>query len=371
MIKKLKVRNFRSLKDFEIEFGKFNVLVGKNASGKSNVLDCLNFLREVIETSLANAVEKRQIEHGYEDIVYGHDNNNIITIEREDEIKEKNILYHLSFSGKHGILKVEDAYLEIKDKKTSNKIRIKTSDIKTPLYPIIETSEQEEAREYAGLLKSLKKHISSTTFYTIDINTIKRDGRPSYESYTISPDGWNLVQVLDTLRWAEGEIYSSISKHFSHIYPGCEITLKPIKNVKFISIKETISGKEIITPSPYLSDGMIKTLFLLTTVFTTEFFKKEQDVEKPLFCFEEIENHLYPKDIWQIIEVLKSSEAQIILTTHSTYLLNHLEPEDVIILKKECDGTKAIKNVEKLRELTEKYELKLGELWALGEFDEE
>src|SRR5690625_1165599 len=42
-IESLKVTNFRSLKDFKIEFNKgYNLLIGKNNTGKSNVLKALN-----------------------------------------------------------------------------------------------------------------------------------------------------------------------------------------------------------------------------------------------------------------------------------------------------------------------------------------
>jgi len=35
-IKKLRISNFKSFGDLEIELGNFNVLIGANASGKSN-----------------------------------------------------------------------------------------------------------------------------------------------------------------------------------------------------------------------------------------------------------------------------------------------------------------------------------------------
>lgn len=37
-IKKIRISNFKSFTDLEIEFGKFNVLIGANASGKSNFI---------------------------------------------------------------------------------------------------------------------------------------------------------------------------------------------------------------------------------------------------------------------------------------------------------------------------------------------
>ncbi len=44
MIKSLRLRNFRSFGDATIHFGRFSVLVGENATGKSNIGDALRVL---------------------------------------------------------------------------------------------------------------------------------------------------------------------------------------------------------------------------------------------------------------------------------------------------------------------------------------
>ena len=38
-ITKIKADNIKSLKDFEMTLGKFNVLIGPNGSGKTNILE--------------------------------------------------------------------------------------------------------------------------------------------------------------------------------------------------------------------------------------------------------------------------------------------------------------------------------------------
>lgn len=55
-IKRLKATNFRSFKELDIELGPFTVLVGPNASGKSNVLQCLRFLRDIVVYGLEDSV---------------------------------------------------------------------------------------------------------------------------------------------------------------------------------------------------------------------------------------------------------------------------------------------------------------------------
>ena len=43
-LEKIHVENFKSLRNFEIELGKFNVLIGPNGSGKTNVLGLFKFI---------------------------------------------------------------------------------------------------------------------------------------------------------------------------------------------------------------------------------------------------------------------------------------------------------------------------------------
>ena len=43
-LKHVHVENFKSLRDFDIDFKKFNVLIGPNGAGKTNVLDLFKFM---------------------------------------------------------------------------------------------------------------------------------------------------------------------------------------------------------------------------------------------------------------------------------------------------------------------------------------
>src|SRR5271166_3125188 len=47
MLTKIRVKNFRSLKDVTLELGQRNVLVGANMAGKSNVMDLFKFIYDM------------------------------------------------------------------------------------------------------------------------------------------------------------------------------------------------------------------------------------------------------------------------------------------------------------------------------------
>ena len=55
-IKKIQVSNFKSFKDLNIELGTFNVVIGANASGKSNLTQIFKFLKDIEENSLNDAI---------------------------------------------------------------------------------------------------------------------------------------------------------------------------------------------------------------------------------------------------------------------------------------------------------------------------
>ena len=55
-MKHLKVSNFKSFSDLDIELKKFNVIIGANASGKSNFVQIFNFIKDIKEHGLDNAL---------------------------------------------------------------------------------------------------------------------------------------------------------------------------------------------------------------------------------------------------------------------------------------------------------------------------
>ena len=59
-ITKVWAKNFRSIEHAELELDPLTVLVGPNASGKSNLLDILGFLADAARDGLENAITRRR-----------------------------------------------------------------------------------------------------------------------------------------------------------------------------------------------------------------------------------------------------------------------------------------------------------------------
>ncbi|PSQ97075.1 MAG: hypothetical protein BRD55_03975 [Bacteroidetes bacterium SW_9_63_38] len=55
-ISRLRAQNFKSFDTVDVEFGDFNVLIGASASGKSDFLSLLTFLRDIAKDGVEDAV---------------------------------------------------------------------------------------------------------------------------------------------------------------------------------------------------------------------------------------------------------------------------------------------------------------------------
>ena len=90
-ITKLTVENFKSFDKLEVELRPFNIVVGSNASGKSNFLDVFKFLRDIEATSLENAIGIR----GGGEILgnFNRDENQVLRICVETDDVKRRIVY--------------------------------------------------------------------------------------------------------------------------------------------------------------------------------------------------------------------------------------------------------------------------------------
>jgi predicted ATPase len=52
-LEKLTIRNFKSIREQTLEFGRLNIFIGANGAGKSNLLQVFRFLREIQQRNLA------------------------------------------------------------------------------------------------------------------------------------------------------------------------------------------------------------------------------------------------------------------------------------------------------------------------------
>lgn len=122
------------------------------------------------------------------------------------------------------------------------------------------------------------------------------------------------------------------------------------------------SGLTSPVPATRLSDGTLRFLCFLTILCHPD--------PPPVICLEEPEVGLHPDAIATIGELLieASERTQLIVTTHSDVLVSALSevPESVIVTERDEDGTQLRRlDRNELAEWLDRY--RLGELWQMGE----
>ena len=380
MIKRLQVKNYKSLKNLDLELGKRNLLVGPNMSGKSNLIDSLKFLTQTCISGVNAAFLERG---GFSEVAWkGEDAGPIsfrLIIELEAGEKEmgKSYEYEISIIGSQkGLISVEREHLILKTaekestlidlrngqgkiERVDGKIAFNTED---PSRSALEFS----VPGWEGM--EVKSYISSYRYYHLSPAIMKQANAAVAQQYLME-NGQNFSSWLMTLQTGYPEEFRSIRQVARDSLSGIEEILT--SPTQFATTYLTTREKHLYQPINiwHMSDGEILFLAWLSLIFAPASFGA------PLFCAEELENHLHPRLLEILVEVsnqrqkeLGSQAAQIILTTHSPHLVDKVNLDDLVVFEKSDGATRGRRASSKahLRELLEREQLGLGELWYSG-----
>src|SRR5437870_3872576 len=87
MITRLRVKNYLSLQDVDVELGRRNtIFVGPNMAGKSNLIDCFKFLAHMVQLGLNRALLDRG---GFPEVVWKGSDEHRLTLQLNAEVGEK------------------------------------------------------------------------------------------------------------------------------------------------------------------------------------------------------------------------------------------------------------------------------------------
>lgn len=306
------VRNYKSLEKIDLGLKKFNVLVGPNNSGKSNLIEAIMVLSDAIRGGHHNALDKRG---GIKKVIF-HGHKEPVPIFIKGVLLKNNYRWEYQVN-----------------------------------YDVNGNCEEK------GGASGARELVQSTHWRQFRfIPSLMRPPRDIRQEYSLQIEGGNISTVLHA-------IYNSRHKSFEQI----ENLLKAAVNeVEYIStriigdrmtqlaIKERYFDEEF--PADVLSDGTLSLIAHLVALHGPE--------APSLVCFEESENFVHPHIIEHLIDIMKKSPAQIIISTHSPTFLNYVEPEDIIIVSKVEGRT----NCQRLKDLERYRDKPLGDLWVTGEF---
>jgi len=381
MIKKISVKNYKSLEDLDLELNRTNILVGPNMSGKSNIIDCFKFLTQMCVSGLSKAFLDRG---GFAEVFWkGEDSGPIslcLVIEQEadEEESEKRYEYEISIDGSHtGPISVTKEHLAVTHiGKTSTLLDLKNGkgegthvdgSIAFSLGdPGIRSGLEFSVPGWEGMI--VKNYMSTWRYYRLLPSLMKQPNAAVGQQFLME-NGDNFSSWFMTFQTTCRNEFSLIEQVAKDVFPELEEILTPPTQfaTTFMKTKEKHLKREISIG--HMSDGEIVFLAWLSLIFAPDEFSA------PLFCVEELENYLHPRLIETLVEVFtqRQSElgpkaAQVIATTHSPFLVDRFNLNDLIVVEKSNGATKCTRPSTKthLRELIEREELGLGDLWYSG-----
>ncbi|WP_375433881.1 AAA family ATPase [uncultured Hymenobacter sp.] len=389
----LRIKNYRALRDVELrDLTPLTVFIGPNGSGKSTVLDALAFLAEAVSGNLQQAWEKRNRFAGMR--TRGSDG----PIEFEVGISEVQIgntlVYHVEIDEQDGQLILidewiksglpEDAKKILKARSLDSSVRFElTSETEHATHPI-----EEEDGPYKngrvlldgkpslmlGFAFAYSKSISRQT--TPVVNALKAyryvhltdDHLKGYSDAgpreKLSANGDNLPNVLYFLHTKHPEALARITAQLRRWVPGLTDIVTEITSDERLLLRFKDAPFEKPLPAQYMSDGTMRLAALLTLLYEPN--------ATGLLGMEEPENELHPRLLPRLAEeLIKATETrQLLVATHSPFLLDALEPEQVWILHRGEDGyTQATRtaDIPQVKELVEDGS-PLGYLWTSNFF---
>lgn len=404
MLSKIRIKNYKSLKEVELELQRVNLLIGSNNSGKTNFLQALEFFGQCYEGKFNDKEE-------FERLSFRRGNN---TIENDKTIwlnqkingkfndcyfiirkflEDTQLDYDIAFTRstkneildynnlvneiKNNIFNFENLFCTIKDDKLNDSAFVYNQGRLTP------TNGKRKIPKDIKLDKNYNPFIEfqGLKIYKLDINKLKIPYPVDSPEEFVYPDASNLVSYLDNMRDSKPEIIKNIEKDLNYcISEFKEIRFQKVqikndqrthKKIGLINkAKETFWAEE-------LSDGTLYFLALLAIIHQPE--------PPNLLLLEEPETNIHPRRLKDIMNYIfkhaNEKDVQVIITTHSPLMLDYFnkKPQSVFIFEM-LDGETKIKNLKtdiidivnekaknKGTEEIESYE-SLGDDWVTGLF---
>ncbi|WP_307821015.1 AAA family ATPase [Micromonospora humidisoli] len=389
---RLKVTNFRSLRDVEVRLGALNVLVGLNGAGKSNFLDVIAFLGDATRADLAPALDRRA---GFDRVAFrdARGARQTISIEVEAAVTRNSSLkatdtYTLEFSSdklKSGRSERERYYLRRAEsfafKRTAGPGRRITVEGGLITFHKPEGGEDTASLREGSLglstlpklspedggeqVEALADMFASFRVFDVDVAAARQ---PSQEraSERLHDDASNLAAFLAFLADRHPDRFDALQRDARAFIPGLErLQFTAIggagEGTVLTLVEQGLSGATTLQEASY---GSIRALALLSLLY---------DPSPPrLTCIEEIDHGLHPHILDRLVELLReaSGRTQFLIATHSPPLVNRLTPDELIVCERGADAASKIPAIapEAVKAMEQELhgELGLGELWFSG-----
>ncbi|MGZ8729825.1 MAG: AAA family ATPase [Thermoanaerobaculia bacterium] len=337
----ISVEGFGPFRETLLAFDSLAVLVGANGSGKTSVFELLRAIRDFARSEIPPEIipgwEIREVFHrpGPDRLRF------MIALKSEAEA----FLFEAEIIGPVGTPSISSERLSVglnnlDEKPYAQLHRTKEGGSLYDLGEIATEIHAPRANQLAFMsyvnpghptLYRLKEHVDGWRFFSgirFNEHLLRRPALVEEAPTFLRDDGGNLASVLHWLQNEHPAVFSEIQLHIRGVIPA----------FRSLSVRSTGAGRVtlmwdeqgLVNPlsAADLSDGSLRLLLWVTLSLTP--------TPPPLVCIDEPEVGMHPRTLPLIAALMKklSERTQVLVTTHSSYLLAHFDVATVGVLHK-------------------------------------
>jgi len=406
-INRIEVSNFKSFKDLKLDLGDFNVVIGANASGKSNFIQIFRFIRDIANQGLENAISLQGSEYLSN---LGVRPPQVLPLrlrvtpymgfawrvgdEFIGKVREVDYQFALKFGAKGTEFEIdkdlltcsldyarwsssdngnpEDAEniatgaLVIRKKKDgtlkfsltgSPGAKVRAEDL-FPSYLRKQVPGKILLLEIPYFLPPLQEVFREIGIYDFDPK-LSKQAVPVAGKSELEEDGRNLSLVLKSIVENKDR-----KRRFSNLLKDLLPFVKDLSTDKFADRSLLFKLREnyfsnVYFPASFISDGTVNISALLIALYFDR---------KALTIIEEPERNIHPHLISRVLDMMKdaSKKKQIIVTTHSPEVVKHAGLENILLVSRDRDGFSSISRPSEKKQVKVflKNEMGLDELYV-------
>ncbi|MGB2986903.1 MAG: AAA family ATPase, partial [Phycisphaerae bacterium] len=373
MLKTLRLHNFRTFLNAEIEFTNRHLVIGKNNSGKTNLCAALRFLGATAAKDLAASAQL--VPGGVSEIgnwAFSSDTvdfsctcelpfqgaGNVYVYDLQLQMETRDTWAH----GGPLVLRVSHERLVVNGAGSTNVALLETDGHEAqvldgnPFKPsIAKIPAPRDATMLSKLYESetnrqavlFRQYLSSWGYYALSPEAMRYGWRGSPTGLgALVPHGDNLATALYHLKNIDEQRYRRVIEHVRLIEPDLEaINFVPAPDqapVPFIALRNRHQASWA-----GLSDGTLRCLAL---AYVAESVEAVSDIAgpdvSPLVIIEEPENGIYPGQLRAFFDLFeeRAPHKQFIFTSHSPYFINFFDGyrESVTLLRRSKEITEVV-----------------------------
>ncbi len=370
VLESVQLKYFKAIQDSGVvEFSPLTVLIGNNGSGKSSLIEgLLTYQRMVTEgldesmnnwrgfeyivnaakpvddadLSQSDVSRKKSITFNVRHLLPGQRKDrrrsvhqHTVSVGNPDDDKQIQIVKETWKQGRRKYTRIDAGNRTIV--KRSSK---KSSEFKFPYllprtcWPIFSSPEEGESNQI-NVNATAFYVISSWQFLTMNPNSM---GQPQSQKRTGGPirlnsDGTNIAEYVSDIIEHDPDTFDGILEAMQYVMPYLRDLRPVLTDILGRQMHVEMTEAEFTVMGWLLSTGTLRLLALLAL------FRHPNP--PPLIVIEEIENGLDPRAVNLIVDeirdVVESGRSQVILTTHSPYLLNLLPLSTIVLVERVGD----------------------------------